>query len=349
MKTYLRHHSLKESEVRTAYERWTKSRSGHKNGCIVTEEYGDADSLVAEIYREVTARSLSFAPLRYFERIEPTNGKVRTIGVQSVKQQVCDYLVIGLLQPMLDARIGRWQCASIPGRGQVMAAKKLKEWYAEGGYFAKMDIRKCYPSVDQAVLKRLLRKYVGSEDVLYIADCILGAYGTGLNIGSYFSQYMANFVVSFIYHYIEELHKERRGKRKALVKHQMWYMDDLFAQSRDKRDITSALRLIEAYMRDELGLTAKLWKVCECGADKLDMVGYVQCPDGRMLLRKGTWKRSRRAFARQSRAPCLKRAQRCTSYWGQLKWCDSPAARRYAKVTRQSRKMISNHDRQRRV
>ena len=322
MKTWLRGHYVTEDEVRAAFDAWMKSRAGRKHGGEVDDLYGSADALVKEIYHEITGRALTFQPIRYFLRREKTNGKIRQIGVQSIKQQVCDYLAVRALQGLLDAKLGYFQCASVPGKGQIFAKRHNEKWYAEGGYFVKMDVRKCYPSIDQAVLMAYLKKHVGSEDIIYVIEAALANYPEGgLNIGSYLSQYLANLVLSRVYHHIEDLHKYRRGKRLALVTHQLWYMDDLVMFSHSKRDLAMAAREVERFISAELHMAVKPWKVCKCGSDALDMVGYVVDDNG-TRLRPQLYLRSRRAFTRMQRDPGVQRARRCISYWGFLKNSD---------------------------
>lgn len=344
MKTYLRNREIELADVQNAYALWSKSKSGHKNAGVVMDRYGSSDDLVCEVFDEMKSRNLEFREIRYYERIEPTNGKVRLIGVQSVKQQVCDYLVISMLQPMLDARLGYYQCASVPGKGQVFAKNALRKWYDEGGYFLKMDVRKCYPSVDQEVLMRFLRKHVGSSDIVYVCESILSTYGSGLNIGSYFSQYMANLVLSIAYHHVETLCKTKRGKKKRLVTHQLWYMDDLVMFSMDKRDLAMAAREVERFMLEELHLHMKPWKTCRCFNDPLDMVGY-RFLHGTVKLRKSTFKRARRAFSRMEKKPGVERAYRVISYWGFLKQTDGAFCSMHGRTFRESRLIVSEHGR----
>ena len=104
MKTYLRHYRVRKADVRNAITAWLCSESGRENGHRIEEEYGSADALCDNIYGGIRRRTLTFRPICRYQRREPTNGKVRVIGVESVKQQVCDYLVVTLLEPLYRAR-----------------------------------------------------------------------------------------------------------------------------------------------------------------------------------------------------------------------------------------------------
>ena len=342
MKTWLRGHRVTEDEVRAAFDAWLKSRAGRKHAGEVDEIHGSACALIKEIHHEIEGRALTFPPIRFFHRREKTNGKIRRIGVQSIKQQVCDYLAVRALQGLLDAKLGYYQCASVPGKGQVFAKRHNEEWYAEGGYFVKMDVRKCYPSIDQAVLMDYIRKRVASADIIYVVETALANYPDGgLNIGSFLSQYLANLVLSIAYHHIEDLHKYRRGKRHALVSHQLWYMDDLVMFSRSKRDLGLAAREVERFIAAELHMSVKPWKVCKCGVDPLDMVGFVVDAKG-TRLRPQLFLRSRRAFKRMQRNPGVQRARRCVSYWGFLKNSDCGLLRiEYKETFEMSKRVVS--------
>lgn len=150
------------------------------------EEYGAESALISEIAFEIESRSLSFVPIRRYRHIEPTNGKLRIIGIESVKQQTCDYLAVTALAPLLDAKVGYWQTASVVGKGQLMLVGACKRYLRDSKYHVHVDVRKCYPSIKTDVVKSILRKYVKSADVLYLCDCLLDSYDGCLEIGSYF-------------------------------------------------------------------------------------------------------------------------------------------------------------------
>lgn len=324
MKSYCKGLEVTRELVRKAIDLWLTRPSGRKNGWRVKDEHGSVDALVDEIVWEVTFRTLTFDPIRRYKRIEPTNGKVRVIGIESIKQQVCDYVAVIALQPLLDAKIGFYQVASIPGKGQRLCRGALKNWAHEGSYHVKADVRQCYPSISHDVVMGVLRKYVKSADVLYVCESLLATYDRGgLEIGSYFSLKMAQLVLSFAYHHIEGLHKTRRGKTKPLVTHQIWHMDDVMLLGKDKRDLRRAMRSLERYMRREFGLSFKPWKICRTSeSEPLDMGGFV-VRKKRVTLRGSLFLRARRAFARFAKKPTLTLARRCCSYWGWLVHSDS--------------------------
>lgn len=334
VKTYCKHTRIDETLVREAYQRWLRSRSGKRNGWRVEQEHGSAQALINEIAYEVSERRLRLRAISRHRYVEPTNGKVRTIGVESVKQQVLDYAIVIAIEPMLSAKVGFWQVGGIPGKGQLMAAHALRRWSQDGGYWVHVDVAKCYSSISCDLVRGIVQRYVRSGDVAYALDAVLDTYDGGLEIGSYLSLRLSQLVLSFAYHHVEGLGKARRGTYRSLVSHQVWYADDAILMSRDKRDLRSAVRALERYMRDELGLSMHPWKVCRIGDEEpIDLAGFVVRPR-RTTVRPSVFLKARRSVRRFERTPTERRARQVTSYWGWLSNADCDGFVRRSGVVR---------------
>ena len=323
MKSYCKGLVITREDIEHSYNLWSKALAGKKNHYRIIEEYGCVENLLEELYLEISTRTLNIRPLHYYFHREPTNGKLRRIGIQSVKQQILDYIAIYTLTSFLEARIGYYQVASIPGKGQLFAAKTIRKWSQQGGYWVHMDVHQCYPSIRPEKVKEILLKYIKSDDVHYIIDVLLGSYERGLMIGSYFSLKMAQLVLSFGYHYIEGAGKTRRGKHKSLVTHQLHYMDDILLMSQDKRDLSAAATMLEVYFREEFDIFMKPWKICKVGDDEpIDMAGFVVRPN-RTTVRDSIFLRARHSLNSYNKNQCLSLAQRVCSYWGWIKNADT--------------------------
>lgn len=326
IKSYCKGFKVTESVVAHAYRSWERSRAGRKNSWRVYEEHGGPEKLIGEIVREIGERNLTFRPIRRYLHHESTNGKTREIGVQSVKQQVVDYVAVESLSQLINARTGFWQVGGVPGKGQVLASKAVRRWSRTSRWHVHMDVRQCYPSISKDTVMKILEKRVKSDDVLYICRSLLDTYKTGLDIGSYFSLKMAHLVLSEAYHHIESLHKSRRGLICRLVNHQIWYMDDCYLFANDKRDLKVAARSLEKFMKSELGLDVKPWCVSPVSdLHPVDIAGFTVRPS-RTTLRPALFLRARRAFARFKKRPGVKRAFRACSYWGWLLHANSTKA-----------------------
>lgn len=316
---------MDRSHIAKAYDLWLRAAAGRKNQWRIAKEHGGADPLIDELAEEIGRRCLQLRPIHRYKHCEPTNGKVRIIGVESAKQQVLDYAIVLAIQPLLDAKLGFWQVAGIPGKGQLACKRAMRKWVREGGYHVKLDVRQCYSSISHHVVKRIIVGYVRSPDVLYCIDAVLATYGEGLEIGSYFSLQMANLVLSFVYHHLEALHKMRRGRSVPLIAHQLWHMDDALIIGPDKRNLKMAVHSATRYMSSELGLEVKPWKIAKTGdAEPLDMGGFI-VRNGRCTLRASVFLRAARAFRRFAKSKSRRLAQRVCSYWGWLINTDSDA------------------------
>jgi hypothetical protein len=341
MKTYCKHSRITEPAfVRDCIERFLKGKRPRRDVNEFLSRHPDLDSLSRQIADEIGRGEYRFAPIRYFRRVEPISGKIRIIGRESIRHQIYDYVCGTALMPLFRAKVGRWQTASIPGRGIADARRAIKQWAREPSskVFVKLDVRKCYPSISREVLKRLLSRDVGDRRLLDLTFHLIDQYAgdDGLNIGSYLSQWLANYYLSYAYHYCERhLSKERVNRRtgetatRRLVTHLLFYMDDVLLLGRSKRDLSIAARRITAFAHDRLKLEMHPeWNIKHVGVEPIDMVGYVFRP-GRTNIRTGIFLRAGRTFARFRRHPRnLTLARRCVSYYGYFIHSDSVLVRR---------------------
>lgn len=347
MKTYCKNLVVDEAFVAQAYDRWRHNEAGRKNAWRVDKQFGSADNLCAEIAREMNAGTLSFAPLKTRPRNE--DGKIRDIGVEPVKQQVCGYVVDLAIEEMWDAKVGYWQI-SRPGFGQFRASGAVQRWMRACKHHVHLDVRKCYDNTRCSDVDRILSKHVRCAPVVEAARAIMRSYPEGhLMIGSYFSLRMAQLVLSYGYHHVEGLGKVRRGKRRALVAHQCWYVDDAWLFGDSKRDLKQAVRSLERYLRSEFGLLLKPWKVCRSGADEPADIAGVVVRQEKTTVRDKTFLRARRALLRYRRRPRdIHLARRVLSYNGWLKHTDCLRFRMRQKMfvaVARAKRIVSNEDR----
>lgn len=306
------------------------------------------EKAAAEMAQEIRDRKVTFSAIHYSMRYDGNSGKIREIGVESIKQQVYDYVAVNALMELFNRKIGKYQCASIPGRGQVYGKKAIEKWIrknpAKTRVGAKGDVHHCYPSINISKLMKLLRKQVKNEDLLYLVEILVRSYRQGLSIGSYLSQWLCNYYLSFAYHYAEQelakVRKSRKGpaKRVRLIYAVLFYMDDILILGPRKADVRKAMQLLVKFFKDELGLEIKAnWKLFQVDyigkdgrhhGDCIDMMGYKIYRD-HTEVRRNIFLRSRRAFVRLRKQVqrCMKialdLAYRCVSYFGWYKNSDS--------------------------
>lgn len=321
-------------------------------------KYGDAHGIAVEITERIKARDLNLPPIQYRNRVDKSSGKDRRLGIESAMQQCMDYVAVFALMPMLKAKTGVFQCASIPGRGQIYGKKILEKWIRKDPhgtkYYDKMDVRHCFENIKPRTVRRLLNRDIRKNPTLiWFVLALIGTFEEGLSIGSFLSQWLCNYVMSYAYHYAtEQLYKVRRGQRHNLITHILMFMDDVILFASSKRDLKMAIKSLEEYLLTFLGLEVKPnHHIKRTDTEPPDMMGFVVSKEC-TTIRARTFVRARRALIRawrrmQQRLPIyLANAQRIVSYRGYFKHTNSrkvALALHLKEVFKAAKKVISRY------
>lgn len=308
---------IKQEYIRCIYYRYGKKAM-----------YPFTEIVISKIQNEIKSGNISFPEIWYREKVDGSSGKIRRIGIQNIKQQLYDYIAVEGLKPVLK-RIGEYQYASIEGRGTVKGKEVISRWIRNRDmrYFVKLDVRKCFESIDHGKMMEYLRRLVKNEPLLDLIELLLRSFERGLSIGSYLSQYLCNLYMSILYHEImENMYRVRRGKRGEkrdnLVRHCLIYMDDILLIGSRKRNLEKAVNLT-VQKASEMGLQIKPnYQVKQIDGNNIDMLGY-KIYRTHTEIRGRTYLRARRAFRRASRCLTEVLARKCLSYNGYLKHTNS--------------------------
>lgn len=321
--------------------------------------------LITVVHSELISKSISFPAIWYKDKSDPSSHKVRHIGIQHVKQQIYDYIAIEGLKPLF-CRIGVHQYASIRDRGCLKGSRMIQRWMRNKSlkYFAKLDIKKCYPSIPQNKLIEFLDKHIKNDMLMWLIKELVSSFEQGLSIGSFLSQYLCNLYLSQIYHFIGHLHKVRKhkdGTRSSirLVYHRLFYMDDILMIGTSAKDVHKAVKEVIKYCKT-LGLKVKeSWFVKQMPFDNkkydgafIDMMGF-RIYRTHITIRRRVFKRIRRIAIRiwkriKTHQKVLEsHARKIISYWGLLK--NSNSAKVIQKyhvkdIMKICKKVVKEHD-----
>lgn len=313
---------LKENQIRCIHYRYGKRAL-----------YWITEAIIDILRKEIMTGSISFPPIWYKDKVDGSSGKIRRIGIQNIKQQLYDYIAVEGLEPLLK-RIGEYQYASIPGRGTTKGKQVISRWIKGRNtrYFAKLDVKKCFESIDHDLLMTFLEKHIKNEKLIWLIRTLINSFEKGLSIGSYLSQYLCNLYMSVIYHYVMEcLYKTRRRKRTNLIRHCLIYMDDILLIGSRKRDMEMAVKKI-IQKADEMGLTIKdNWQVRNVDEAPIDMMGF-KIYRTHTEIRGRIFLRVRRSFRRARNSLTIRVVKKCLSYYGYLKHTNSRKIERKWKV-----------------
>jgi len=229
------------------------------------------------------------------------------------------------IQPLIMRGMYDWSCGSIPGRGLSRCKLGVERWLREDPkgtkYCLKLDISKFYQSLDHDVLKAAHRRIIKDPDMLAILDSIIDSVPTGVPIGNYTSQWMANFYLQPLDHYIKESLK---------VEHYARYIDDLVLFGANKKELHTKRKLLFDFIEQRLKLRVKgnwqLFLVTTSRTRKgrtyvagrdVDFLGYRMNHRFTTIRRRTALRIMRRVrkIAKKP-VPSIRDAQAMTSYFG---------------------------------
>lgn len=285
--------------------------------------------IAVSLYNEIDTQSITLEPIKYQSRIDKSSGKIREIGLASIKQQVYDYVAVKACKSMFLNKVGTYQCASIKGRGQIYGKKAIEKWIRKNPkkckWVWKGDIEKFYPSVPHNNLKRLLKRDIKNDTVIYILFTLIDTYDKGLCIGSYLSKSLANYYLSYAYHYLSEQCSKVKHKRDdtmqhvRLLHHVLFYMDDMIIFGSSKKHIKLCIKALKRYLCVYLGLKIKCnEQLFKLDSRPIDMMGY-RIYTFKTTIRKRIFKRANKLVSKYrnpKRLISLKDARAFMSYKG---------------------------------
>lgn len=322
MKTYkhLMEQIASEENIRAAILNASKRKRNRKD---VKEVLENIDYHVAAVQKILLSGNYKARVDEVCIVNEGTHNKVRRIRKPHFKyDQIIHHCIIQVLQPLLTAPMYEYSCGSIPTRGAHYGKKRIEKWLRNDikntKYVFKMDIKHFYESVDQNVLKAMLRQKIKDKQAIALIEAVIDGCEKGLPLGNYTSQWFANFMLTPLDHYIkEQLH----------AKYYIRYMDDIVIFGGNKKELHKMHLAIEKYLKDNLHLRIKEnWQVFRFeykGKGRpLDFMGW-QFYREKTILRKSIFIRIMRKAKKVGKHTTIKGAQGMVSYMGYIKHTDS--------------------------
>lgn len=312
-----------------------------------------------DIYYEIVSRNVQLEPINYIQKKDNCSGKIRNIGIASIKQQIYDHVCVIACHDMFMSKIGRYQCASIKWRGQSYGKKTIERWIRKNPkkcrWIWKGDIRKFYPSVSHRIIKKLLRRDIKNDDVLYVLFFLIDSYGDkGLCIGSYLSQFLANYYLSYAYHFLDEKCFKTRHKRNGkitnvrLLSHHLFYMDDIIIFSPNKKYLRMCIKKLFKYLQMNLELEVKPeHQLFKLDSRPIDMMGF-KFYTYKTTIRKRIFVRINRLISKYrnpDRIMTLTNAKSIMCYKGYLDHSDSRKYKekhKFGRIALTARRVIRN-------
>lgn len=266
-------------------------------------------------------------------KYDSSSQKMRTIRTVPFFPDCCvQWLIVELIRKdVLMRGMDPYCCASIPGRGGIKVYRKLRNHieakYRKAKYALQCDVHHYYDNIRIDILIHKLRRRCKDERLISLIESILRASATGkdgntgLAIGFYLNQWLANF-------YLEDI--DRKIRESGLAPCFVRYMDNITVIGGNKRKLRKLRVMISEWLA-EIGLELKGdWQIFPLSKRSVVSIGYRFFHNGRIGLRKRSWKIARRQFLRVARKIIAheyipqRMARGFLSRFGNLKHFNSP-------------------------
>lgn len=287
---------------------WKEFRKGKWKKTDVREFEMRLEDRVFDLHYALKNGSYQHSGYKSFYVNDP---KRRHIHKASVRDRLLHHAVVRVLTPIFERKFifDSWSCRK--GKGTHRAVERFQKlaWRISRNntrtvWILKLDIRKCFASVDCAVLLDIISKTIHDKNARVLCAEIIGSFSKGLPLGNLTSQLFINVHLNELDQFIKHGLKIRGYVR---------YADDFILIHFEKELLIDCLEKIKVFLREQLRLDAHPKKIVfKTYTGGIDYLGYVCFPHYRVLRTKT----KRRMFKRVNE-------KNFTSYNGILKHCRS--------------------------
>lgn len=249
-------------------------------------------------------------------------GKVRELSkLPYFPDRIIQWAILLQIEDVFNNMLIPQTCASLKNRGIHKASRFVDKYLKDKDktrYCLKIDVHHFYASINHNTLKQLLLRKFKDADLLWLLFLIIDSTDgdAGIPIGSYLSQYLANFYLSYFDHWCKE---------EKQCKYYVRYMDDVVIFDKDKQNLHVLLNEIKQYLSDNLKLELKYnYQIFPTFIRGVDFVGYRHFGDFK-LLRKSTCKNFKNKMLKINNKQDVTYKDFCCfySYKGWLEFCNS--------------------------
>lgn len=266
-----------------AYQISKRGKSNHKH--IINFEKNKDENLkkIQKLLLEKTYKTSKYTTEIIYE---PKERKIYKLPHNPDK--IIQIAVILILEKYITKWLIKDTYACIKKRGIHKASLRTMEYIKRNKYCLQCDIKKFYPSIDHDILYKILERKIGDPNLLWLFKEVIYSIGGGKNapIGSLFSQHFGNLYMDRADRYIKEVLRIKDYER---------YCDDFLLFSNDKKELKEAKYKIIDFCRRELKLELKRADIYPTSRG-VDFMGYRHFPQGYILLRKSTAKRTKKVL-----------------------------------------------------
>ena len=273
----------KITEIDNLYLAFWKAKRGkaRKPECVIYENNLEENTLL--LREQIISGDLDIGNYHYFTIHDP---KKRTICASSFPERVLHHAIMNVCHNVFEKHFIYHTYATRPNKGTHKAIIYAQKNVQKYKWFAKLDVRKYFDSINHDIVKSELNKLFKGQDLLTIFYKIIDSYcsteNNGLPIGNLTSQYFANYYLSSADHFVlEKLHTPY-----------LRYMDDMLLFGDNKQQLQYNLYKFEKFITEKLNLELKTFQISRT-KNGVPFLGY-RLFANHILLNKASKKRFRR-------------------------------------------------------
>ncbi len=237
------------------------------------------------LHRELKQKTYKHGTYFAFKISDP---KQRDIHKASVRDRLLHHAIYRILYPYFDKLFisDSYSCRKDKGMHKAINqfrkyGRKVSRNNTRTAWILKCDIKKFFASIDHAVLKEILEKYIEDEDILWLLSQIIDSFHTGDNcqvglpLGNLTSQLFINI-------YMNEF--DQFAKHKLKIKYCIRYADDFVIFNESKQYLEVQIPKISEFLENCLKLSLHPDKLyIKTLASGVDFLGWVHFPHHRVL------------------------------------------------------------------
>lgn len=208
----------------------------------------DRDANIVQLHQTLADGTFKTSQYTVFTVYEPKQREIYRLPF--FPDRIVHHAIMNVLEPILCSVFTYNTYSCIKDRGITACAdrvsKIIKSFEGKPLYCLKIDIKKYYPSIDNEILKKIIRRKIKDVRLLQLIDEIIDSE-KGLPIGNYLSQSFANLYLSYFMHYCNEVLKVKCAE----------YADDIVFFADNKERLHTVFDTIKDYLAKQLHLTIK--------------------------------------------------------------------------------------------
>jgi RNA-directed DNA polymerase len=228
---------------------YRKARKGKRARDPVAAFEFDRERNLVELQEELRRKTYRPGPYHSFVIHEP---KRRLISAAPFRDRVVHHALCNVIEPVFERRFIFDSYANRVAKGTHRALDRCTTFARRYRYALPCDVRQFFPSIDHAILRKILARYLADADVMWLVDRILesgvgvlaeeyrmawfpgddllaAARPRGLPIGNLTSQFWANCYLNVLDQFV---------KRELKCPAYLRYVDDMLFFADDKPQLS---------------------------------------------------------------------------------------------------------------